>query len=107
MIAELPFSNDPSQRVTVQLGGTKYDFHVKWNDRAETWSLDMIDTATQARLLSGAVITIENDILESYPLGIGGILAVDTSSRHSEASLDDLGSRVKVFWISPDDEVFQ
>lgn len=107
MIAELPFSNDPSQRMTVQLGSRKFDFAVKWNDRAMTWSMDITDTETQEPLISGIVLTIENNVLEPFPLEIGGIFAVDTSSRHQEAGIDDLGGRVKVYWISQDDEALQ
>ena len=103
MILELPFSNDPAQVFTAQLGDTKYTIDAKYNDRSGVWTLDLYDAATQALVVASLPLVIGQDLLEPYNFGIGSILCVDTSGQGADAGPDDLGERVKVYWFSPDE----
>lgn len=103
MIAELPLSADPAQSFTCQLGGVKYFFDVRYNSRNGVWTFDLSDDATRTPILSGVAIVLGVDLLEPYNLGIGRLLAVDGEGRGRDAGADDLGSRVTLNWISPDE----
>lgn len=103
MILELPFSNDPAQVFTTQLGEAKYAVEAKYNDRSGVWTLDLYDTSTQALIVASLPMVIGQDLLEPYNFGIGSILCVDTSGQGTDAGPDDLGVRVRVYWFSPDE----
>ncbi len=103
MIIELPLSPDPSQRFTVQLGRVKYDFYVKFNSRSGVWTFDLAVSSTKAVLLQSIPIILGADLLQPYNLGIGRLIASDTSNRSKDATSDDLGTRVKLIWFSPEE----
>lgn len=104
MIIELPISNDASQIFTTQLGDTKYDFQVVFNERSGVWMLDISDNTTKTPLLTSLALVLGQELFEPYNLNIGRLLVVDTSNQSLEATFDDMGDRVKVYWFS-DDEV--
>lgn len=105
MILELPLSSDPAQRFTTQLGDKKYDFDVKYNDRSGVWTMDMADNASKLSILSGVPLVLGQELLEPYNLAIGQMLVVDGTNQGKEAGPDDLGDRVKLYWISPDEVI--
>lgn len=103
MIIELPITVDPAQRFTVQLDRVKYDFYVKFNSRSGVWTFDMTVSSTKAVLLQSIPIVLGADLLAPYNLAIGRLIAADTSSRSRDAKDDDLGTRVKLIWFSPEE----
>lgn len=103
MILELPFSADAGQIFTTQLADRKFVFDVKFNDRSAVWTLDLLDAVTQAVIISSLPLVLGQDLLEPYNLGIGSILCVDSTGQGVDAGPDDLGDRVKVYWLSPDE----
>ena len=100
MIVELPLTTDPSQRFVIQLGATKYTFWVKYNSRSVVWTLDLFQTRDNAPLLSSIPIVLGVDLLWPYNLAMGHLIAGDSSGQGKDATADDLGSRVKLFWYS-------
>lgn len=104
MIIELPLSNDAAQAFTTQLGSTKYDFQVVYNERSGVWMLSMYDNTTKDPILTSLPLVLGQELFAPYNLNIGRMLVVDLSNQNSEATYNDLGDRVKVYWFS-DDEV--
>lgn len=100
MIVEIPLSSDPAQTFTVQLDRAKYIFSMKFNSRSGVWTLDMSLASTKAVILQSIPILLGVDLLYPYNLGIGRLIAGDTSSKGLDATADDLGTRVKLFWYS-------
>jgi hypothetical protein len=101
MIVQLPFTNDPAQQVTVQLGTVKYDFTVRWNDRARTWCLDMLDHNSQSPIVQGVPLVLGLDLLQPLALvGVGSLVVNDEDNSGLDAGPDDLGGRVNVYWFS-------
>ena len=88
---------------TVALGGAKYDFTARYNDKWEAWTFDLVRTADQVPLLSQVPILIGGDILEPYALLMGAVVATDLSGASLDAGPEDLGDRVTVTWLSPDE----
>jgi hypothetical protein len=105
MILQLPFSSDYAQTFTVQLGNVKYDFVAKYNSRSGCWSVDMSETVSGRIMFQGSFLTLGVDILAPYNFGIGSIFSVDTTGQGQEAGADDFGSRVLVYWVSPDEVI--
>jgi hypothetical protein len=103
------FSGDPCQRFTVSWSGVQYvidaRYNVRMNDGVGGWTWDLTGP-DGTRLLSGIPLVLGMDMLSPHGLGIGGLLAVDTSGQDKEAGpdeADDLGERVKVVWLDEDD----
>lgn len=101
MILELPFSSDPAQVFSTQLGDTKYTIEAKYNDRSGVWTIDLYDGPTRELIVASLPLVIGQDLLEPYNFGIGRILCVDGAGQGRDAGHDDLGERVKVYWFSP------
>lgn len=105
MILELPLSSDPAQVFSTQLGDVKYTIEAKYNDRSGIWTLDLYDGPTRNLIVASLPLVIGQDILEPYNFGIGSTLCVDGTGQGRDAGTDDLGERVKVYWISADEVV--
>lgn len=103
MIIQIPLTADPAQNFTTQLGEIKYYFEVKFNSRNGVWTLDMYDDVTRAVIALGLPIVLGQDLLEPYNLGIGSLAALDLNATSTDAGADDLGTRVALFWTSPDE----
>lgn len=100
MIIELPITSDPAQTFTAQLGRVKYIFDLKFNSRSGVWTFDLFDASSKTAMLVSIPIVLGVDMLWPYNLGMGRLIAADTSNRSRDAGPDDLGTRVKVFWYS-------
>ena len=49
-------------------------------------------------------LVIGQGLLDSYNLGIGELFVVDTSGAGVDAGPDDLGERVKLYWVSEEEK---
>ena len=103
MIIELPLTSDPAQTFTAQLGRAKYIFDVKFNSRSGVWTFDLFDATTKTAMLTSIPIVLGVDLLWPYNLGVGRLIAADTSRRSTDAGPEDLGNRVRLFWYSPEE----
>jgi hypothetical protein len=63
----------------------------------------MIDEATQTPLLLGVALVLGTDLLQPHNLSIGYLLVVDETGVGTDAGYDELGTRVNVYWVSPDE----
>lgn len=99
----LPFTSDPAQSFTVALAGTKYDITARYNDLAGYWTFDLARTQDQVMLASEIPILIGQDMLGPYALQMGAFVAADLSGAVLDAGPDELGERVIVTWLSPDE----
>lgn len=99
----LPFTSDPAQSFTVPLGDAKYLIAAQYNDIWGVWTFSLTRAADQVQLLADVPILIGQDMLSSYALGIGGLIATDLSGAFLDAGPDDFGDRVIVTWLSPDE----
>lgn len=104
MILELPLSSDPVQSFTCQLDDIKLYFEVKFNSRAGIWTIDIYDDATRDAILLGAPIVLGQDLFDPYNLPYGALVAQDKTGQGKDATADDLGSRVALYWVSADED---
>ncbi len=103
----VPFTSDPANTFSCTLGnGVKYVFETRYNDLGGFWTFDLTRDIDQVKLLSGVPILLGLDLLAPYALGAGALIPIDESLAGIDAGPDDLGGRIKVYWLS-DDELAQ
>jgi hypothetical protein len=89
-----------------ELDSIGYTFEFRWNHRDSGWYLHLGD-AEGTPLAQGIRVVLGTDMLGHFPGRLGfppGVLtAVDTSGQSLEAAFDDLGSRVKLYYLSLSD----
>ena len=98
----IPFTSE-KEVFTCQLGDYLLRFRSLFNDVTGVWHFDLTDATTDEMLCDQIPILIGLDMLEPMNLGIGAMIAVDTSGADRDAGPDDLGSRVIVFYYSPEE----
>lgn len=103
MILEIPFTNDGAQQFVVQLGDRKFTFAANYNERSAAWVLDIFDPVTEAPIVTTIPLVIGADLLNPFNLNIGSLFANSEDSTGLDAGPDDLGTRVKVYWLSADE----
>lgn len=100
---ELPLTSDSAQAFTCQLGAQKFYFEITYNSRNGTWALSMADDATREPIITGAPIVLGADLLDPYNLPYGALVAQDKTGQGRDAGPDDLGDRVVLHWVAPDE----
>lgn len=99
----LPFTSDPAQAFSVQLGSVgKFRFDARYNDRSASWTFDLTREPDGSVLLAGVPMLIGQGVLSPYGLGIGDIVFSDLSGAGQDAGPDDMGDRVQAVWLNPD-----
>ena len=103
MPVQLPLDSvDPFYRVGITLNDTPYLFDVHWNGRDGAWYFDLLDV-TEDPIRCGIKIVL------GIPLGFrstdprfppGALYAEDLSGQGTDATIDDLGSRVVVYYYT-------
>lgn len=103
MIIQLPLTSDPAQDFVINLGGQQWELYIRYNDRSSFWTMDITEYNSQTSLVIGMPILLGCDLLAPYILDNGSMVATDTTGLGKDAGADDLGTRVIVFWYSPDE----
>lgn len=79
---------------------TTFIVNLRWNTRDAAWYFDLLDE-TESRIISGVKIVLGIPLARRstdprMPLGI--FYAVDLSGENNEATFDDLGTRVVLYF---------
>lgn len=94
----------PAFTVTVDLVGALFDISFRWNGRAEAWFMGFGPTGG-AELVSNVVVRVGGlllpILLSGFPLGT--FFALDTSRSDLDPGREDLGARVRVYFMGPGD----
>lgn len=110
MVIEIPltseFANFQFQTI---LELQVYGFEMSWNQRYERWSMTLL-TSNDVPLVEGVPVMSGPVVLEQYVyegMPPGKIVFVDTSGEDIDPGRNDLGDRVRMFYITSDDEALQ
>lgn len=90
----------PSYQVATEILGVTYLFDVRWNSRAESWFVSIADE-NEDPIVSGIRLTLDAPLgrrCQDPRFPAGRIFASDLSGGGREATLDDLGTRVIVYF---------
>jgi hypothetical protein len=108
MILEIPIEPDvPHQRFSVPLEGRAYLFEVQWNGRTEGWFMDVFD-AEESIIVRGLALVLGTVIGaqcadDRFPPGL--FFMSDTARTGLDANVDDLGARVKLYYVEDVDSL--
>lgn len=101
-VLQIPTRSDiDSYSFTIDLDGKTYGFSFHFNGRMQIW-LFSISTENGLPLVESVPVLVNTDVLGRYTsedLPPGHILFVDKSGANLDPGLDDLGSRVIMFYI--------
>ncbi len=92
----------PNYRVGTVLGTAPFVLDVRWNGRDGAWYLDILDEdaepiLTGIRVVLGALLG-GRSVNPAFPPG--RLIAADLSGEGRDAGIDDLGTRVLVYFYS-------
>jgi len=96
----LPLTSDPSRFFTTDLAGGEYTIETRYNVRSASWTFDVTRDIDGVRLVSGVPLLLGQELLSSYALKIGGMIASDLSNTETDAGPDDLGERLIVVYVT-------
>ena len=91
----------PNYRVGTTLDGVVYLLDVRWNSRDEAWFLDLLaedetPIVRGIRVVLGALLG-SRSADPAFPPGV--LIASDLAGTGTDPGFDDLGQRVKVYYI--------
>lgn len=95
----------PSYRVGTTLAGVAYILDVYWNGYDEAWYMDVLDEEADKirvgiKIVLGAYLG-RRCVDPRFPRGV--MIASDQTGEGREAGLDDLGTRVLVYFYTPEE----
>jgi hypothetical protein len=102
---EIPLTNDPSQKLELELNGIRYFLSVQFNFNSGIWLFKIADSEEQP-IIEGLPLTLGNNILEPFvdvERLLGQFWMVDEREQDQDADSETLGSDVKLIYYPPGD----
>lgn len=100
----VPLTSDGAYRFNIELNGIVYTFEIKYNVRFNTWSFSMLQN--EIDVITGVGMLIGVNMLEPFTLdNIGGLYMFDDSGQKLDAGPDDLGTRVIMIYLTPQEVI--
>jgi len=94
-----------SQRLTINLDGSRYVLRFRWRERTQRWAY-AIETADGEGIIRGRPVLVGRPMLDrvAHPRAPRGLLvAVDTSGADADPGFVDLGDRVTIVYTPADE----
>jgi hypothetical protein len=86
---------------SILLDDVTFQILLHWNSRDSSWTLDLFDAGGTA-IVNGFGLRLGTDLLapfRGYDIPAGTLQMVDTSATGTEATRDDLGTRVLLQYV--------
>lgn len=101
----IPFSGIPKEDVDFNLNGLEVTLQARYSDVADCWGLTILDrTFDPPRpILEGVTLVTGVDVLHPFAIGLGGLACVSTDGSGVDPGQGELGQRVKVVYLTPDE----
>lgn len=102
----LPFvPEQATYEFSTGLGGEEFVFNVRWNGRDEAWFIDIL-ASDRTQILSGIKIVCgtllgDRNTDPRFPNGV--LQAIDLSGDQLDATFEDLGIRVVIYFFSDEE----
>lgn len=103
MILDLQITNEPCQRFEITLGETDYFVEIKFNDRSNVWTIDLTESITNKILFAGTPLLLAEDLLSPFNYGIGKLMLVNNSAELKDATSENLGSTLSLYYLTEDE----
>lgn len=96
----------PDFSFPIELDGSTWVLRFRWNHRMEQWRMDVFDAEGNALVRSVGVV-IDTPLLNRFAylgnLPSGILAARDTSGGRLDATYEDFGTRVQLFYMTADE----
>ena len=97
--------SEPNYRFSTELAGVSFLIDIRWNERSESWYMDVL-SEDETQLLSGMAIVLGTLIgIRSTTIGRpdGQFIVSDLTGKGLDATFDDLGIRVLMYFYTVDE----
>lgn len=74
MPSQITIADQPSQKLTISLGGVRVGLHFKYSTRTNRWTFDLTNSDNQ-RVIMGRKLVLGADLLAPFAFGLGQIRA--------------------------------
>lgn len=94
---------DADQAWTTDLAGGIYLVRLRWNQREAAWYLDVLERDERTPIVQGVKVVLGAMLGRRAPHALfrdGALIARDTSGAGREATLEDLGARVELWYFT-------
>jgi Domain of unknown function (DUF6983) len=100
---KIPLIQSQSTVFNVDLNSINYNMQTKYNYRFGYWTLDIL--IGEDPFLMGIGMLIGTNILSQYPKAnnIGALIMFDTSDSNLDANFNELGERVIMIYLTPEE----
>lgn len=107
MALKIPIKvTSPDFSFPIELDGATWIFRFRWNHRMEQWRMDVFDAEGNALVRSVGVV-INTPLLNRFAymgnLPPGVLMALDNSGQTLDATYDDFGTRVELFYLTAEE----
>jgi hypothetical protein len=107
-ILEIPTNSDnPSWSEIIALEGIGYLLSFTWNNRDNSWVLD-IQLPDETPIIMGIKMITNYELLGTYAeqnMPEGSMVLYDTSGAREDCTRDELGNRWKLYYVTSDDPI--
>jgi hypothetical protein len=91
---------------TLSLDGVLFTLELRWNSRAQAWSMDLYDAASNL-LAGGLRLVADTPLLERFgkrdDFPAGDFIAFDSSAQGLDPGYEDLGTRVSLLYVTAEE----
>jgi len=98
----IPTSPYPDTTQRTQLGSSTYSMRLRWNERGESWQLDLADGAGNP-LLDGLRLVTLYPLLSRFrynpSLPPGELWFMDTRDLEGKPTLEGMGDRFRLYYV--------
>lgn len=105
MILDLQITSEPCQRFEITLGELDYSVEIKFNDRSGVWTIDLNEVVTSKILFAGVPLLLGEDLLSPYNYNIGKLMLLNNSAEFKDATSENLGSSLSLYYLTDDELV--
>lgn len=102
-VLEIPITTDePSFKIRTILEGTEVVLRFDYNTRLQKYHISVFD-ASENPLILGHALNIDTEIFSRFEIvGLppGNLMLYDSSNKHIEAAVGDLGDRCKLLYLT-------
>lgn len=103
MPAQLPIdAESPNYRLSTTLDGQSVIFDLRWNSREEAWFLNLLDN-DETPIVEGIKVILGMFLgrrTTSERMLPGRLVVEDLSGQNLDATIDDLGTRVIIYYFT-------
>lgn len=105
MILDLQITSEPCQRFEITLGEIDYSIEIKFNDRSLLWTIDLSEAISSLILFAGVPLLLGEDLLAPYNYKIGKLMILNNSAEFFDATSENLGTSLSLYYVTDDELV--